>query len=95
MKYEVIDGIHVVYDEERGMFQSEHTVVEDALEYVVSAYNSRIDKELEFKEIIKQLEETIERYKSPMFKELESDLRYMKNDEIELRCKINNALNTW
>ena len=95
MKYEVIDGVHVVYDEVKGDFQCECATVKDALEYSVSAYNKRSSIENDLKDIIRELKETIENYKSPMFKELESDLSFMRDDERKLRNKINEALNTW
>jgi len=95
MKYEVIEDMHVVYDEEKGRFQSECRTIEDALEFAVTIYNTRSNIEVELKEIIKRLKESIEKYKSPMFKEIESDVSYMKDEERELRSRINEALSTY
>ena len=83
MKYEVIDGVHVVYDETKGDFQCECATIKDALEYSVSCYNKRTNRENDLKDIIRELKETIEKYKSPMFKELESDLSFMRDDAIK------------
>ena len=85
MRYEVIEGVHVVYDEEKGQYQGEYNTEKEALSFAVDMYNKRISSEDHLKHIIKSLEEEIESYKSPKFKELESISAYQSQEQRELR----------